>query len=457
MLFGATVVYIVQPMRDAAAANFSTDSLAPLMLVAALLSAVASYFIGLVFAGRSSQDSVILFHRLHAAALLCFYLGMLDQGPAFFVYASVASALMMSLTWGFAAEAFAENAMSCFGLLGAAGTCGQLFGSTLIAGTSYCQVPTRTLLVVAVLCMEICAQLVTKMGECISRTAQQASSPSPGAASPGGSSLPPLTKTAAGVTSTPPKALRLQLPPLPLQPTKPKPPKGDVVTTISIILHSRYLFPMLCYSLCYSSLTSVVFMEKVTILRTVQKANQVRYSAWINMAISIGTFTVQALMTKGIVQNLGVSFSLALLPLTLSIGLVCFWISPSFSTIALADAIRKLVNYGLARPVREALFSIATRTERYQCKSLIDTVGSKAGATLAAAGFQFVRPFPSLYAGLVVVVVCSWGAVCQVIGHEYEVRQHMNQSKRHVASPRSQREQWGYHTKVHNPKPTIDL
>jgi hypothetical protein len=103
MLFGAIVVYIVQPLRDAAAANFSTESLAPLMFVAALLSAFASYIIGVVFAGRSSQEAVVLFHRMHGVALLCFF-ATRPEGPVFFLYASVASALMMSMTWGFAAE-----------------------------------------------------------------------------------------------------------------------------------------------------------------------------------------------------------------------------------------------------------------------------------------------------------------------------------------------------------------
>jgi AAA family ATP:ADP antiporter len=73
-------------------------------------------------------------------------------------------------------------------------------------------------------------------------------------------------------------------------------------------------------------------------------------------------------MTRGIVQNLGVTVSLALLPLTLALGLGCFWSAPSFTSIALVDAIRKLVNYALAKPVREALFAIATRTERYQVR-----------------------------------------------------------------------------------------
>jgi hypothetical protein len=152
--------------------------------------------------------------------------------------------------------------MSCFGLLGAAATCGQLVGSMLIASTSYCHFPARILLLIAVVCMEICAQLLTKMGECMSR-ASVASSSSPGGSCPPGAppygspcSKSKLLPAATAPLLVSPPPLRLSPPPpLPsaLQPPKP-PPKGDMITTISIILRSNYLLPMLGYSLCYSSL-----------------------------------------------------------------------------------------------------------------------------------------------------------------------------------------------------------
>jgi AAA family ATP:ADP antiporter len=60
--------------------------------------------------------------------------------------------------------------------------------------------------------------------------------------------------------------------------------------------------------------------------------------------------------------------------------------------------------YGLAKPGREALFTVVTRDEKYQAKSLIDTVLYRAFDPLSMWGYDLLRAGLSLAACAAVAI-----------------------------------------------------
>lgn len=52
--------------------------------------------------------------------------------------------------------------------------------------------------------------------------------------------------------------------------------------------------------------------------------------------------------------------------------------------------IRKVVQYSLARPTREMLFTVLSREEKYSAKITLDTVVQRVGDAAAAALFEVV-------------------------------------------------------------------
>ena len=55
------------------------------------------------------------------------------------------------------------------------------------------------------------------------------------------------------------------------------------------------------------------------------------------------------------------------------------------------QAIRRVVEYALARPVREILFTVVSREEKYKAKNFIDTVIYRGGDAMSGRLSSFLK------------------------------------------------------------------
>lgn len=107
------------------------------------------------------------------------------------------------------------------------------------------------------------------------------------------------------------------------------------------------------------------------------------------------TLGVQLFLTGRITRWLGVGVTLALLPAASIVGFAALALSPSVASVVVIYVLRRAGNFAIARPVREVLFTVVPREDRYKAKSFIDTVvyrlgdqvGAWSHAGLAALGF----------------------------------------------------------------------
>jgi len=82
--------------------------------------------------------------------------------------------------------------------------------------------------------------------------------------------------------------------------------------------------------------------------------------------------------------------SLALLPLVSIIGFGWLGIAPSLSVLVGFTIARRAINFALARPSREILFTVVPTTEKYHAKVFIDTLVYRAGDQVGAWGYQAI-------------------------------------------------------------------
>jgi AAA family ATP:ADP antiporter len=90
-------------------------------------------------------------------------------------------------------------------------------------------------------------------------------------------------------------------------------------------------------------------------------------------------------------------------------------LSPVPATVALAQGLRRAIEFSVVRPAREVLWTVVSREEKYKAKNVIETLvyrGGDAlsgwlsvGLTAAGAGFGVI-------AVLIVPVAGVWGGVC---------------------------------------------
>ncbi|MNT40051.1 hypothetical protein D3C72_1763430 [compost metagenome] len=90
-------------------------------------------------------------------------------------------------------------------------------------------------------------------------------------------------------------------------------------------------------------------------------------------------------------------------------------LAPVPATVALAQGLRRAIEFAVVRPAREVLWTVVSREEKYKAKNVIETLvyrGGDAvsgwlsvGLTAVGAGFGFVAIFIVPIAGL-------WSGLC---------------------------------------------
>jgi AAA family ATP:ADP antiporter len=106
--------------------------------------------------------------------------------------------------------------------------------------------------------------------------------------------------------------------------------------------------------------------------------------ARIDLITQVTTLVLQAVVTGHLMKRLGVSVTLALLPMTAALGFVGLAIAGSIAALIAFEAAFRAVQRGIMRPSRETLFTVVPRADRYKAKAFIDTFVYRAGDVVGA-------------------------------------------------------------------------
>jgi AAA family ATP:ADP antiporter len=172
-------------------------------------------------------------------------------------------------------------------------------------------------------------------------------------------------------------ALVRRVPPSPWRP----PPRSDLASRFEDVFAGAKLFVRSPYLLAiaafmFASLYTNAFaadFQRVSVkLGIAQRTAQAEYYASVNSWQQGIALVGQVVLTSRLVSAVGLGVTLALLPVTGVAGLLAFALRPSLEVVRWFNIVMRGVDYALAKPSREALFTVVSRTEKYQSKSLID-------------------------------------------------------------------------------------
>jgi AAA family ATP:ADP antiporter len=141
------------------------------------------------------------------------------------------------------------------------------------------------------------------------------------------------------------------------------------------------------------------------------------------------TLGVQLFLTGAIVRTIGVSATLAVLPIVTLAGLLALWSHPTLSVLIAVQVIRHATHHAVDRPTREMLYTVVGPDARYKSKSFIDTViyrfGDVSGTWLdKAVGLIGLMVMP-----VAITAAAIWAGIGVALGV-------MNQRKQHeIPSP----------------------
>jgi AAA family ATP:ADP antiporter len=122
----------------------------------------------------------------------------------------------------------------------------------------------------------------------------------------------------------------------------------------------------------YTSAFVYDFQRLLVKAQIADRAAQTEYYANVNVWLQLVALGGQVVVSARLLATIGLGWTLALLPLAGVVGLGTFARHVTIDAIKWVQIGFKGVDYAIAKPAREALFTVVSRAEKYQSKTLID-------------------------------------------------------------------------------------
>lgn len=125
-----------------------------------------------------------------------------------------------------------------------------------------------------------------------------------------------------------------------------------------------------------------------------------------------------------IARKLGLTYSLVILPVLLTIVAFLLGSSKSLMVAAIAVIVAKGINYALYQPSKEQLYIPTSKDAKYKSKVFIEAFGSRtskaAGSLINAIKFYFPVIFPIISLGSSVILCTIWLGISIYLGKTYD-------------------------------------
>ena len=391
--------YVLKPVRDALATE--TRLFGPLYLATFLAASAALPLYWRIVARTTRRQLVFGVYQFFVACLVVFAL-MLARGDgetawlrnAFFVWVSVFNLYVVAVFWSVMADLFsAEDGKSWFGAMAAAGTVGSIVAS-LVGHVAAQRLGVEWLMVVAIVALE----LAIAMAWLVLRFAQQSSV----AISSSNSSEPPSS--------------------------------GSLLAGLRTVLSSRYLLMICAFTAIGKFAATFVYNNFQHTLREegLAVAERTELFSAMNFYSQTGTLAFQAVLAAALMRLAGVGVTLAT-ACSVIVGLFA-WLSfdATLWTLMVAKVVQEIIGYGLLVPAQQVLFTVVSRTEKYESKAFIDTVVFRGSDVAAANVVDALGRFSASAAAIAILpLVGAWMALGAWLGREQTARAKANDDLPH--------------------------
>lgn len=383
--------YLVRPMRDAMGIAAGVERLQWLFTATFVAMLAAVPLFGWVTSRFPRRRFLPYVYGFFAVNLLVFWAllrggGSVHAARAFFVWTSVYNLFVVSVFWSFLADVFSDaQARRLFGFVAAGGTAGALTGPALAAvlarplGAASLLLVSAGFLGIAILCVDRLAAWKAEQ--------------------PGGA---PEERAAEA-----------------------RPLGGGVLAAIPLVVRSPYLLGISLFMLLFTTASTVLYFQQAQIVRDAfaTSAERTALFASVDLAVNALTLGLQVFVTGRLVRAVGVSWTLALVPLLLGAGFLALGLAPVLPVVVAVQVLRRAGDYAVTRPAREMLWVVLGREEKYKAKSFVDTVVYRGGDAVSAWAYAGLRALGLGLGGiafLAVPVAGLWAWLAHRLGRRRE-------------------------------------
>ena len=384
--------YILRPLRDAMASNWSDAELSTLFTITFFVSLAAVALYGAACARVRLGLLVPGVYVFFALSFFGFYTALGSSvapdttARMFYVWTSLFSLFHVSVFWSFMADIFSrQQAQRVFGFIAAGSSAGALAGPLLamgLAGTGN----GRALILSAAAVLLVPVGIIVWL-EKLKHT--------------------DLHNDALSSAQDYGRSLG-----------------GNPLSGFSLFFSRPYLLGIGLFILLYTAISTFVYFALKNLMGGLDEALRTQIWAGMDLAVNVLTIATAMLATGRIAARFGLCVTLGLVPVVITAGLLAVALSPMLWVVVGLQIVRRAGNFAITRPGREMLFTAVDRESRFKAKSVIDIVIYRGGDMLTAWVFTALTQVLGFGLGAIALtgagIAGLWAVVGCLLGRFYD-------------------------------------
>jgi AAA family ATP:ADP antiporter len=343
--FVLATYYVLRPVRDEMGVRSGVRNLPWLFTGTFLVSlAIAPLYAGLV-ARLERRRFIPLIYGFLTLNILAFW-ALLTANVAtgalamtFFVWLSVFNVFAVSVFWSFMADLFAsEQAKRLYPTIAAGGSRGGFAGSATVTGLARLVGPANLLMIAAVLLV-----LALACAMALDRAARRGE----GVAAPAAKQKAEEGERRVG---------------------------GGWLEGLVVIFRSPYLGGVAIWVFALSLANTFAYNMQADIVGRsgLDSGARTQIFGAVDLAANLLQPIVQILVTRLVMQRLGVGVALSVITVVFCAGFLALGASPVLSVLIAFMIAQRTAQFAVSNPAREALFTVVSREDKYKAKNVID-------------------------------------------------------------------------------------
>jgi AAA family ATP:ADP antiporter len=203
---------------------------------------------------------------------------------------------------------------------------------------------------------------------------------------------------------------------------------GGVFAAFAQVVRSPYLLGITLFVLLMTWVSTFLYLEQQAFVAKVFHSTdeRARFFAGIDFYVQAASLTIQFLLFGRLFKWFGMRTLLASVPLIMMAGYALFALTPLFMVLVVVYAVRRVADYAITRPCRDSLFTVVSREEKYQAKSLIDTFAYRGGDALSGSLYKALTgglgASPTAIGWLGAAISAVWAVLALALGRAFQQR-----------------------------------
>ncbi|HEY2808585.1 MAG TPA: MFS transporter [Steroidobacteraceae bacterium] len=203
---------------------------------------------------------------------------------------------------------------------------------------------------------------------------------------------------------------------------------GGVFAAFAQVARSPYLAGIAVFVLFMTWVSTFLYLEQAAFVSKIFHSTDERaqFFARVDFCVQLASLLLQALLFSRLFRWFGMRALLVAVPLIMVAGYALFALVPTFAVLIGVYSVRRVADYGLTRPCRDSLFTVVSREEKYQAKSLIDTFAYRGGDALSGSLYKALTGGlgfgPAAIGWVGAVVAAGWAVLALALGRGFQRR-----------------------------------